>query len=283
MNGVSRGQLLDWIAAHGGVVRTTRAVDAGHSRHVIAAADRVGEVTRIRRGWVALPTADPLLVAAGRAGVVLTCVTRAERLGLWVPNGEHAGAPHVAAPAHAGRVTSRGAVVHWHAPVVPRHPDDLEDPIENTLIAVSRCQPYEEALAVWESALRLGQVSREAMTRLPLPPQARRICREAGLFADSGLETFLPARLRWLRLPLLPQAWILGRPVDLLIGDRLVVQADGGHHVGAQRRSDVEHDARLLLHGYHVIRVTYAQVVGDWLTVQELIARAVAQGLHRAH
>jgi len=61
------------------------------------------------------------------------------------------------------------------------------------------------------------------------------------------------------------------------------VQADGGHHVGAQRRSDVEHDARLLLHGYHVIRVTYAQVVGDWLTVQELIARAVAQGLHRAH
>lgn len=278
----SRGLLLAWLSGRGGVARTTSAADAGHSRHVVATAVREGAVVRVKRGWVALPSADVARVAAARAGVVLTCVTQAARRGLWVPGAEDAHGWHVAAPAHAGRVAVRAATVHWHAPVVPRHPDDLEDAVENVLVAAARCQPYEDALAIWESAIRLGVVSLEAMGRLALPPQARRLCREAQPFADSGLETYLPARLRWLRLPLLPQAWILGRPVDLLIGDRLVVQADGGHHVGAQRGADIAHDARLLLHGYHVIRVTYAQVVGDWLTVQDLISRAVAQGLHLA-
>jgi hypothetical protein len=34
--------------------------------------------------------------------------------------------------------------------------------------------------------------------------------------------------------------------------------------------------------GYHVIRVGYGQVIDRWHEVQELIMRAVAQGLHRA-
>ena len=59
-----------------------------------------------------------------------------------------------------------------------------------------------------------------------------------------------------------------------------MLQVDGGHHVGAQRTSDIEHDALLMLLGYHVIRVGYHQVVDDWLSVQETIMRAVAQGLH---
>ncbi|CAN7191361.1 type IV toxin-antitoxin system AbiEi family antitoxin domain-containing protein [Microbacterium sp. LjRoot45] len=282
MSNATRDALLRWIDVRGGVVRTTAAQDAGHSRHRIADAERAGDLVRVRRGWVALPSADSFLIAAARAGVVLTCVTQAARRGLWVHGHGDATRPHVAAPSHAGRVCARDATVHWSAPVVPRHPDRLEDGIENTLVAVARCQPWEEALAVWESALRQGQTTREEMARLPLPSQAQRLCREARLFADSGLETIVPARLRWLKLPLLPQAWLLGRPVDLLIGDRLVLQIDGGHHVGAQRSSDIEHDARLLLHGYHVIRVTYAQVMDDWLTVQQLIAGAVAQGLHLA-
>lgn len=257
-------------------------MDAGHSRHHLIRAEHDGDVVRVKRGWVALPAADPFLVAAARAGVVLTCVTQATRMELWVAERPDAARPHVAAPAHAGRIDARGATVHWHRPAVPRHPDELEDGIANTLVSVARCQPYETALAVWESALRRGHTTREQLLRLTLPPAARRLCREARPFADSGLETFLPARLRWLKLPMLPQAWLWGRPVDLLIGDRLVVQADGGHHVGAQRSADIEHDALLLLHGYHVIRVTYAQVVDDWLTVQRLIVEAVAQGLHLA-
>lgn len=115
-----------------------------------------------------------------------------------------------------------------------------------------------------------------------LGPQARRIRAEMRWFSDSGLETVVIPRLRWLKLPLRQQVWLAGHRVDLLIGDRLVLQIDGGHHVNAQRLADNEHDAILRLKGYHVIRVGYHQVVGDWPAVQELILQAIAQGLHRA-
>jgi very-short-patch-repair endonuclease len=85
-----------------------------------------------------------------------------------------------------------------------------------------------------------------------------------------------------MRLRILPQAWLLGRPVDFLIGERLVLQIDGGHHVGRQRTSDIEHDAKLMLAGFHVIRVGYDQVVNDWPSVQAMIMGAVARGLHLA-
>ncbi|WP_309082499.1 endonuclease domain-containing protein [Microbacterium sp.] len=90
------------------------------------------------------------------------------------------------------------------------------------------------------------------------------------------------ARLRWLRVPIRIQTWIAGHRVDALIGDRLVLQIDGATHVGAQRSEDIRHDAELKLMGYHVIRVSYTQVMFEWHVVQDLIMRAIAQGLHRA-
>ncbi|HBR89733.1 MAG TPA: DNA/RNA helicase, partial [Microbacterium sp.] len=104
----------------------------------------------------------------------------------------------------------------------------------------------------------------------------------ADQFADSGLETFVVPRLRWLGLPLRCQIWLHGHRVDLLIGERIALQIDGGHHVGAQRAADIAHDADLMLRGYHVIRVTYVQVTEQWPEVQERIMLAVAQGLHLA-
>ena len=43
-----------------------------------------------------------------------------------------------------------------------------------------------------------------------------------------------------------------------------------------------DHDARLMLMGFHVVRVGYSQVVHRWPEVQDLLTRAVAQGLHLA-
>jgi len=241
---------------------------------------RSGVLVRPRGGWLAVPDADPELLAAARDGVVLTCATQARRLGLWVLRGDR---PHVAAPAHAGAVrTGPGLVVHWAAPLVPRSPGSLEDPIENVLALAASCLPHEEALAIWESALRRGPVDIPGLSRLPLSGRARELLEEANPFADSGLETVIPLRLRWLRLRIVPQAWIAGHRVDFLIGDRLVLQVDGGTHVDAQREEDVRHDAQLMLMGFRVIRVGYHQVLHDWPAVQDLIMRAVAQGLHRA-
>jgi len=228
---------------------------------------------------VALRGADPMLVAAARKGVVLSCVTLAARRDLWVTAAAEA---HVAAPTNSGHARSVRGVVHWSRPIFPRDPDVLEDSIENALILVARCQPHEDALATWESALRTKVVDPDVLARADLPAAARELLAEARPFADSGTETIFRARLRWLDVALTPQVWILGHRVDLLIGERLVVQIDGGHHVGVQRNSDIAHDAELTLRGYHVIRVGYDQVMNQWGAVQNVILAAIAQRLHLA-
>lgn len=273
------GALVERVRLRGGVVPSLDLVRGGVPKSRIAAAVDAGVLVRLRRRWVALPTADPSLIAAAREGVVISCVTRARRLGLWVLVED---VPHVAASGHSGHVTLSTAQVHRARPVVPRPAGALEDGIENTLDLVARCQPHEAALAVFDSALRLELITRAALERLPLSAAARTLLSEATPFSDSGLETFIPLRLKWMRLRIVAQAWIAGHRVDFLIGKRLVLQIDGGHHVGVQRATDIRHDAELRLLGYTVIRVGYHQVVDDWPGVQDLIMRAIAQGLHLA-
>jgi len=272
--------LFEQLRQRGGVCRTADLVGQGISRHRVARALDTGMITRPRRGWVALPNADPMLVSAARAGVVLTCVTQAARLGLWV---QDARTPHLAARSHAGHVDveAKRAAVHWAQPLVPRMPGVLEDPIENLLPILATCVPPEQAKATWESALRKKAVDLEALRQLPLRGRAREIAEIVTPFSDAGGESIVVHRLRWLNERILQQVMIAGHAVDILIGERLVIQIDGGHHVGSQRDQDNEHDARLRLMGYHVIRVGYLQITNDWPSVQDLIQRAIARGLHR--
>lgn len=267
------------VGAQGGVARVAALVTAGWSRYCIRLALQRGLLVRVRRDWVALPGADAELVAAARAGVVLSCLTQARRLGLWVLSEDR---PHVAADPHAAGHKAPRPLVHWATPLVPRHPDALVDPIENVLALVAHCQRHEVALAVWESALEQKRVAWDVLARLPLDGVCRRLLEAAQSFAGSGLETIFSVRLRWLRVRIVSQVWIDGHRVDFLIGRRLIVQIDGRQHIGEQRASDVAHDASLMLLGYHVIRVTYEQVLDDWPAVQDLISRAVGQGLHHA-
>jgi len=271
--------LLTAVRSRGGVARVSTLRREGHARHHIRSAVEGGSLFAVRRDWVATAGADAELVAAARRGVILSCLTRARRLGLWVlgPEGDH-----VAAGSHARVAVAANTTVHWATPVVPRVPDALEDGIENMLAIVATCQPRDHALAVWESAYRKKMVEPARLARLQLPPAARELLQEAEPYSDSGLETIFTTRLRRFGLTLRAQIWIAGHHVDHLIGERLVVQVDGGHHVDAQRMSDNEHDAMLRLLGYTVIRVGYQQVIDDWPTVQWLIMQALAQGLHLA-
>lgn len=278
--------IADEVRTQGGVVRVRCVRDAGWSERAVRAAVDGGQLVRPRKGWVAVPGADPMLVAAARDGVVLSCVTAAVRLGLWVLDAGDR--PHVAANPRSGGVsirteTSTGrrrATVHWGRPVVPRHPNALVDPVENVLAPVAGCLPREQALAIWESALDRRLVTLPELRRLPYRGRARDVREAASPFSDSGLETFIPVRLAWLGLPIVQQVWICGHRVDALIGERLVLQADGGSHIGQQRELDNAHDAQLMLLGYHVIRVGYDRIVNHWHEVQDLVTRAVAQGLH---
>lgn len=261
----------------GGIARSQSLVDAGIPISRLAQAVRSGILERPRRGWIALPDADPLLKRAAELGVVITCVSAGSKRGLWDPNPDRT---HVALAPNAKIRANFRAHRHWNRPLVPRKPGTLLDPIENALAIVADCQPYEQALAIWESALKQQLITMETMRTLPLTPAGRRLLDDARPFADAGTESIISARLRWLKVPMRRQAWILGHRVDLLIGDRLVIQVDGGHHVDRQRSRDNAHDARLQLAGYHVIRVTYWQLMHDWHTVEALILDAIARGLH---
>ncbi len=270
--------LTNALRGRGGLARTSALRTAGFSRRTLDRHIATGAAVRLPRGWLALPDVDRDLVEAAGRGVVLTCITQARRRGLWLLADEEP--PHVAAPPHAGRVATSGLHVHWAQPLVARHPDALVDPIENVLCLVACCQPFENALAVWESAFRKKLTTPVEMAEYALPPLARKVLEEADVWSDSGLETFVVPRLRWMKLPLRRQIWIAGHRIDLLIGDRLVLQIDGATHTGAQRDEDIAHDALLRLMGYHVIRVSYTHIVHRWHEVQDTIMRAVAQGLH---
>ncbi|WP_137843720.1 hypothetical protein [Microbacterium sp. 2FI] len=115
--------LIRAVANRGGVVRTSVLMDAGFGRRALAGAVADGVLVAPRRGWVATTDADAYLVAAARGGVVLTCVTQAKRLGLWVLAEDRS---HVAAPPTASRLAITNATVHWSLPVVPSAPHALE-------------------------------------------------------------------------------------------------------------------------------------------------------------
>lgn len=198
-------------------------------------------------------------------------------MGLWV---KEAAVSHLAVRQAGAQTRPDHAVLHWRKPLIPRAPGVIEDPIENVLNHVAHCQKFEDAVAVWDSALNKRLVDRSTLARLPLRGAAKEVLEASSGFAESGLESFVRLRLRWLRVRVTAQAWILGHRVDFLLGERLVLQIDGGHHVGPQRTSDISHDAELVLRGYAVIRVGYEQVVHRWPEVQARIMQAIAQGLH---
>jgi very-short-patch-repair endonuclease len=267
------------LSRSSGVTRSSTLQKLGVSRYRIAREVEAGRLLRPRQGWIALPDADPELLAAARDGVVLSCITQARRLGLWVLREDRL---HVAAPRPTSHARAPGCAIHWGAPLVPRDPDVLEDPLDNVLAYVAACQPWESALAIWESAINRGTTTLERLRRLPFRGAAKDLLAHSTPFSDSGLESIFLTRLRWLRMRIVPQAWVHGHRVDFLIGERLVIQIDGATDTGAQRDTDNRHDAVLQLHGYHVIRVGYRQVMAEWPTVQLLIMTAIAQGLHLA-
>jgi very-short-patch-repair endonuclease len=113
---------------------------------------------------------------------------------------------------------------------------------------------------------------------------ARELAEAVTGLSDSGLETLVVTPLRRWGVQVRQQVVLAGRPVDVVVGDRLVLQIDGYEHhsSSAQRAKDIAHDAELRLRGYTVFRLSYSQVVHDWPAVERRITRALAAGLHLA-
>lgn len=104
----ARPDLGRWLDRHDGIAAVTDALDAGFTRYAIRLAVERGLAVRVRRRWLARPTAPADLVFAARAGGTIACVSAARRHGVWTVDD---GRTHLVVPAHAGHVRADGAVV----------------------------------------------------------------------------------------------------------------------------------------------------------------------------
>lgn len=275
--------LVSWITTRGGIVHRDVARRT-YTDAAIARAVRAGGIERVRRHWLAAEGAPADLLAAARAGGRVACLTFARRRKWWMPEGIDT-ARHLSIGPHARRgAVAKGDIVHWTKPVGAASPHSLEESVEDALAHIALCADLESALVIWESAIRIEGIAVEALRHVRWTTRvARRLAQEVTGLSDSGLETYFRVRLGPWGLPIRHQPIIAGRPVDFLIGERLIVQIDGyAHHSSsAQRTKDVAFDAELRLRGYTVLRFTYAQVLHDWPAVERAIARALAAGLQR--
>jgi len=280
---MARGVLLtEWVARRGSVAHTADARAAGFSDRDIRESVDGGMLRRVRRSWLVGPGCDPRRAAAASASGRLSCVSAAAAHGVWVP--PHTGI-HVAVPHSASRFDPEGLILHWAQGPVPTSRTAVEDPPLNMLFQVARCLPRRDALMVWESAVRKRLVARDRLRRVRWRSRrAAELASVASTMSDSGLETAFLEGLRPFDLPVRQQVWLDGHPVDLLIGERLVIQIDGFefHSAPADRRRDIAHDAALVLRGCTVLRFDYHQILFDWDAVLRTVLDGVAQGLHRA-
>ncbi|PKI91908.1 DNA/RNA helicase [Actinomycetales bacterium SN12] len=274
--------LTEWLHRHDGIAHTSEIYAAGFSKRAVGVAVSRRTLVRVRRSWIATPDCDPALLAAIGAGGRLTCVSQARRLGLWVPDDD---AVHLVVPPGAGKTKAANGKIHWSAGPAPVHERAPVDPLINVLHHVARCLDSRSALALWDSAVNKKLIAAAVLERVRWRGRReRRLARTASALSDSGLETEFVLLMRAIGIGVWQQVWIDGRPVDALIGEKLIVQLDGFEHhsSAAARRRDIEADARLRLRGFTVLRFDYYQVFFQPELVQDLVLAAVAQGLHLA-
>jgi very-short-patch-repair endonuclease len=276
--------LNDWLSARDGIARRDEILRAGFPVAVLRAFVRSGQARMIRRAWVALAGARADLVTAAEAGGRVSCVSLARARGWWMPD-------DVDANLHLHLIPGSGSarmpddwpgVLHWTKPIVPSGPQ-LTATVEDALAQIAVCLRHDTALVLWESAARKEALAAEALRGVRWTSRAaRELAEEVTGPSDSGLETLVVIPLRRCGVLVRQQVVLAGRPVDMLVGDRLVLQIDGYEHhsSSAQRAKDIAHDAELRLRGYTVLRFSYGQIVHDRAAVERRITRALAAGLH---
>ncbi|MCP2032215.1 very-short-patch-repair endonuclease [Okibacterium sp. HSC-33S16] len=269
-----------WLNLRDGIAHRGDAFDAGFTGYAIRKAIGEDRVRVVRRQWLYTRRCPAPLVTAASLGARLTCLTAAKQLDLWTIDDDRT---HLAVARHAVVRPSAGLRLHWGEPLVPVGPFELVDPVENLLAHLADCQPFENAIVVFDSAVRKEMVNHVQLSKWQLRSRAfRRLAQATSQFSDSGIESLPVIRLRRRGIEMRQQVFIDGHPVDGLIGERLILQIDGygPHSDPKQRRRDLAQDARLVLRGYTVLRFDYYQIMYGWDSVEATVLAAMAQGLH---
>jgi very-short-patch-repair endonuclease len=277
----------------GGVGTRASLVSMGVSVRSLARSVRDGSIVSVRRGWYALPSAPSDIVQAVRVGGALTSVSAGSHFGLWTLDD---GMLHVAVPRHGSRLrsptdralplsldASARVCLHWRKP--SHTPHTIVAPIVATLMHAIECQSEERAIVMIDSALNSRQVTRSQLRRAAssMPSRYAATLAKCDARSQSGTETLVRVRLRRLGIRVRIQVHRpgVGR-VDVLVGDRLVIECDSQEFHGsdeAQER-DYDRDIELIDGDDLVLRLRYRHVVHEWDRVEAVILRLVRRGRH---
>jgi very-short-patch-repair endonuclease len=276
------------IASLGGAAATFELHQRGFGRETLRLAVRSGEVRRIRQGWYVAPDTPALLADAMRVGGRATCLSAAKHWNLWLP--ELPTELHVAVSPRSCELRAPDdfrlrlgpnapCVVHWSDSVGLREARDrlMVSPAQ-AIHDLVRCVDIEVAFIATESALHAGLLTTATLSHCVrgLPAAQRVALGFAAGSSGSGLESRFIFRMRRTGLRIRQQVQIGVDRVDIVIGDRLVVELDGrGFH---DHDADRARDARLSARGYRVLRFSYTQVMTDWPAVEASVMAAIARG-----
>ncbi|ALX67439.1 type IV toxin-antitoxin system AbiEi family antitoxin domain-containing protein [Microbacterium sp. XT11] len=264
----------------GGMARTRELLTLGVTARELRRAVRAGEIVRPRQGLYALPdTALDHLHAAEHGGV--PAAASAARLhGLWVLDDETV---HVWMGPGGRRLSDcRSCCVHWSEGTVSagRLPS-----VPRALLQLAQCAGEEPFFAALESALRQGLIDAAGLRWLrdALPRRWQWLVDFARSDADSGLESLVRLRLHRRGIAVATQVVVCGTGrVDLLIGDRLLIEIDGKeNHAGPMHRhKDLVRDAMSAIWGYETLRFDFAMVIHEWDLVEDAIIAKITAGAH---
>lgn len=261
-----------------GLLSTRDLRAGGLSSRAIRESVASGRLMRLRRGWFAVEGASPDLITAGRVGGRLSCVRALRLHGCWVPESTELHV-RVSDGVHASHVP--GSRTHRTEQRVTPGVDAPHEALRTALI----CANLSTLVIIADSVVNRRLLTwHQARAILSATPRGRRALELHDPAAESGIETLVRLALRRHRIRARSQVVIpgVGR-VDFLIGDRLVVEADGyaWHSSREAFERDRERDRELVRRGYVVVRATYRQVFDDLDAVILAILDVVHRRDHR--
>lgn len=277
---------MEACEARGGVARTAELFADGVGRAELAAARSAGRLISPRQGIHVLPTVATEVTHALSHRGMLACVSAARRHGLWTLD---AGGDE---PTHLWVHPDRHAVEPDDACSSIHHRDrPLQDSslwivaIVHCLAQIAWCDGAESFIAALESALRQQKLAVRELdllrSRIPRPLQW--LVSFARSDADSGLESLVRYRLHLLGISVTTQVRIGGVGiVDFIIGDCLILEADGRTHDGPARHADRVRDAAAMTLGFTTLRFDTAMIIHEWDLVESAILAALGRSLHRS-
>lgn len=275
-----------------GIAQRQELISSGVTGGQLTAAVATGTVIRVRKGWYALPDADPQLVRATRVGGRLACISAADHYGWATPQSPGL---HVRLRENAARLRSpdnsqqrmpghptAGTVLHWGAPLDLGDHSRLVTSKRETVLQIAHCQSPELAVAAYDSFLHTDPAGSADLDHWleDLPDHLLRRMESCSRLCHSFLESIGRVRLSREGIHGRHQVPIpgVGR-VDMLIDGWLVIEWDGleHHDNGPAHDEDCRRDAVLASLGYVCLRFTYSLVMHHWYLVIAAIRSALAR------